>query len=147
MNQKKDIAIANFRSGLNCAQSVLAAYSDIYHIDKQAALSLSCGFGGGMGRLQETCGAVTGSFMVIGLHNCKKYTDNNDRKENTNSIIQEFSKRFTLLNGTLNCKTLLNCDLRTEEGQQYMKDNNLIEVVCEKCIADSIMILDELIVA
>jgi hypothetical protein len=109
MNQKKDIAIANFRSGLNCAQSVLAAYSDIYHIDKQAALSLSCGFGGGMG--------------------------------------QEFSKRFTLLNGTLNCKTLLNCDLRTEEGQQYMKDNNLIEVVCEKCIADSIMILDELIVA
>jgi hypothetical protein len=51
------------------------------------------------------------------------------------------------LNGTLNCKTLLNCDLRTEEGHQYMKDNNLSEVVCEKCIADSTMILDELIIA
>lgn len=74
-------AILSFKSGLNCAQAVLTAYSEEMNFDKKLALSISCGFGGGMGRLQETCGAVTGSYMVLGVYNCKKVTDNQDRKE------------------------------------------------------------------
>ena len=144
MNSSTDKAIATFRSGLNCAQAVLTAYTDELHFDNSLALSVACGFGGGMGRLQGTCGAATGSFMVMGIHNCGKYTDNKERKEKTYAMVQEFSKRFQDIHGTLDCKTLLNCDLKTEEGHQYWKDNNLSEKVCEKCIADSIKILDEL---
>jgi C_GCAxxG_C_C family probable redox protein len=145
MISSTDKAITNFRSGLNCAQSVLTAYTDDMHVDNNLAISIACGFGGGMGRLQETCGAVTGAFMVMGIYNCKKYSDNKDRKEKTYTMVQEFSMRFKEIHGTLDCKTLLKCDLKTEEGHQYMKDNRLSEVVCEKCIADSIRILDDLI--
>jgi len=138
-------AITTFRSGLNCAQAVLTAYSDELNFDNNLALSVSCGFGGGMGRLQETCGAVTGSFMVLGIYNCKKFSDNKERKEATYSMIQEFSKIFIQINGTTDCLSLLKCDLKTEEGNRYAKDNNLFGTVCEKCISDSVSIINKLI--
>jgi C_GCAxxG_C_C family probable redox protein len=145
MNALTDQAIANFRSGLNCAQAVLTAYSDKYKVDRSTALSLSCGFGGGMGRLQETCGAVTGSFMVLGLHNCQKYSDNKDRKENTYSMVQRFDRKFRDIHGTLKCEELLKVDLKTPEGQHAFHDNRLDEQVCEKCIEDAVKILEELL--
>jgi C_GCAxxG_C_C family probable redox protein len=138
-------AILSFKSGLNCAQAVLTAYSEEMNFDKKLALSISCGFGGGMGRLQETCGAVTGSYMVLGVYNCKKVTDNQDRQEKTYAMIQQFSKKFKQINGTTDCIALLKCDLKTEEGHRYAKDNNLFETVCEKCISDSISINEDLI--
>lgn len=145
MKSKVDKAIDSFRSGLNCAQSVVSAYTDELNVDNRLAMSISCGFGGGMGRLQETCGAVTGAFMVIGIYNCKKYSDNKDRKEESYAMIQRFSDKFKSINGATDCKTLINCDLKTEEGHRYAKENNLFEKVCEKCISDSVGIIEELI--
>jgi C_GCAxxG_C_C family probable redox protein len=145
MESTENKAIASFKTGLNCAQAVLTAYSDDLNFDNDLALSISCGFGGGMGRLQETCGAVTGSFMVLSIYNSKKFTDNKDKKEETYSMIQEFSNNFTSIHGSMDCKSLLNCDLKTKEGQQYIEENNLTEKVCEKCISDSIGIIEELL--
>lgn len=141
---KEEKAISAFKNGLNCAQSVVSAYAEDLDFDRSLALRMSCGFGGGMGRLQETCGAVTGSFMVLGIYNCKKYRDNNERKDKTYGMVQEFSRRFKAIHGTTDCRTLLDCDLRTEEGQQYLKVHNLHEVICEDCIKDSIQIIQEL---
>jgi C_GCAxxG_C_C family probable redox protein len=147
MKSKKDKAITSFRSGLNCAQAVLTAYSDSLGFDNNLALNLSCGFGGGMGRLQETCGAVSGSYMVLGIYNGKIFADNADKKEATYSMIQKFSEKFKSINGVTDCKSLIKCDLRTEQGHLFAKENNLFETVCEKCILDSIRIADELIEA
>ncbi len=144
MELKIEKAIRSFNADLNCAQSVMTAYMEEFNIDPEIALSVSCGFGGGMGRLQETCGAVTGAFMVLGIHNCKRYTDNKDRKEKTYAMIQKFSDKFISLHGTMDCRLLLNCDLRTEEGQRYAEDNKLHETICEKCVSDSIRIIEEL---
>jgi len=143
--KKEDKAIDSFKSGLNCTQSVLTAYSDDLNFDNHLALRMACGFGAGMGRLQETCGAVTGSFMVLGIYNCKKHSANNDRKEKTYEMIQRFTDRFKANHGATDCKSLLNCDLRTGEGRQYAHDKQLYEIVCEKCISDSIRMIEELI--
>ena len=91
MVSKEDKAIQSFRSGFNCAQAVLTTYSDDLDLDNNLAMSISCGFGGGMGRLQETCGAVTGSFIVLGIYNSNRFEDNKDKKEETYSMIQQFS--------------------------------------------------------
>jgi len=139
-------AIETFRSGLNCSQAVFTAYSEKLNYDNDLALSVSCGFGGGMGRLQETCGAVTGSFMVLGVHTCKRHTDNKTRKEETYKLVQEFSKQFKQINGTTNCIDLLRVDLKTEEGNRIAKEKNLFGTVCEKCISDSIVIIEKLII-
>jgi C_GCAxxG_C_C family probable redox protein len=145
VNQKEVKALDLFKSGLNCAQSVLTVFSDNLNFDNNLAMGISCGFGAGMGRLQETCGAVTGSFMVISIYNYKKYSENLDRKEKSYSMIQDFSAKFNSIYGTLNCKSLLKSDLKTAEGRQFVKDNKLDEIVCEKCITNSIRIIDELI--
>jgi C_GCAxxG_C_C family probable redox protein len=146
METKKAEAIGAFKSGYNCAQSVVIAFSDDLNLDKNIASGISVGFGGGMGRLQETCGAVTGAFMVLGFYNSKKYSDNLSLKNATYTMIQTFDKKFKSIHGTTNCKALLNCDIKSEEGHHFAKENNLFEKVCEKCLADSIRIVDELIV-
>jgi len=138
-------AIENFRSGLNCAQSIVRAFTENLKDKEGILLSVSCGFGGGMGRLQETCGAVTGAFMVIGLHNCKNLTSNSERKEATYAMVQNFSQKFKSNNGAIDCKSLLKCDLSTEDGRQYAHQHHLFEKICERCIADSANILEELL--
>lgn len=95
--------------------------------------------------MQETCGAVTGAFMVFGVYNANKFTKDSDSKESTNTMIQAFSEQFKSVHGTLDCKSLLNCDINTEGGQLFLQENKLNETVCEKCVADSIQIIDELI--
>jgi C_GCAxxG_C_C family probable redox protein len=144
MKSKKKKAIESFRSGLNCAQAVVTAYSDDLNFDNDLAVRMSVGFGGGMGRLQETCGAATGAFMVLGIHFCSKFKDNKDRKEATYAAIQEFDRKFKSIYGTSDCKTLLNADLKTEEGRMYIKEHKLHDTICEKCIADAIRLVDEL---
>jgi len=83
--------------------------------------------------------------MVLGIHNCKKLSDNKDRKETTYSMIQKFSQEFKLINGTTDCLELLKCDLKTEEGNLFAKENNLFGTVCEKCISDSVRTINKLI--
>jgi C_GCAxxG_C_C family probable redox protein len=145
MKSKEEKAIESFRSGLNCSQSVVSAYTEEMNFDRNLALSISCGFGGGMGRLQETCGAATGAFMVMGIHYCRKYSDNKDRKETTYAAIQKFSKEFTVLHGTMNCMELINVDLKSEDGHRLLKESNLSENVCEKCILDSLKITEDIL--
>ena len=64
---KIDTAVSGFKEGFNCAQSVLSAFSEELGLTRETALKIACPFGGGMARQAETCGAVTGAFMVIGL--------------------------------------------------------------------------------
>lgn len=145
MNQFEETAIHSFNTGSNCAQSVLSAYAEELEIDTNLVMSLSSGFGAGMGRLQKTCGAVTGAYMVIGLSNGKKGYDNASLKQESTTMIQEFTQEFIQENGSINCKALVNCDLNTEEGQRYFEENNIMETVCSKCISDSIGIINKLI--
>ena len=83
--------------------------------------------------------------MVFGIYNFQKFVDNKDRKEKTYAMIQRFSHKFKSAHTVMDCKTLMGCDLNTEEGQKYVADNNLHEKVCERCIADAIKIVDEMI--
>lgn len=145
MKSNKEKSINSFRSGLNCAQAIVTGYSDGLGFDDNLARNISCGFGGGMGRLQGTCGAVTGSFMVLGLFNGKRFSDNKDKKEVTYAMVRDFNERFKQIHGSTDCKSLIKCDIKTEEGHQYAKENNLFEIICEKCLTDSIKIIDELI--
>ena len=144
-NKLTEEAFAIFDSGMNCAQAVIGAYAEQLDADKKLVLELACGFGAGMGRLQGTCGAVTGAFMAIGIATCKTETDNVRRKEVSYAMIREFRNKFLSLNNALDCRTLLGVDLNTEEGHKAMTEGTLRANVCKKCIADAITITDELI--
>ncbi len=141
---KTNNAISAFRCDLNCAQSVISAFLEDLRVDREMSMNMSNGFGAGMGRLQETCGAVTGAYMVFGLHNAAIHKDLAQRKESTYSMIQQFNHEFFQIHKTTHCRDLLKCDLRTDEGQNHFYDNNLGENVCEKCIATSVSLVARL---
>ena len=145
MENKVEKAIVTFRSGYNCAQSMVMTYAKELAFDESQVSAISVGFGGGMGRMQEKCGAVRGAFMVLGMYNSKKYADNLSRKMESYAMIQKFDDKFKSIHGATDCRSLLNCDINSEEGHHYAKENNLFEKVCEKCLADSVRLVDELI--
>jgi C_GCAxxG_C_C family probable redox protein len=144
LNARQEQAVAAYKSGLNCAQSVVTTYAESLGFDHALAEEIAGGFGGGMGRLQRTCGAVTGAFMVLSINNAQKFPDPKERKEKTYEIIQAFDHRFIELNGTTQCRSLLGCDLNTEAGREYVKAKNLSVSVCERCIAHAVLIADDL---
>ena len=102
-----EIAVNNFTSGYNCAQSVFLTYAKYFGIDNSTALKLSSSFGGGMGRLREVCGAVSAMFMIAGL--AKGYTENNNDtiKAKHYERIQKLAKEFKDKHGTIICRELL----------------------------------------
>ena len=102
MDNKTVKAIDLFRNGKNCAQSVLLAFDNITSIDPELLESFSLGFGGGMGQLQKTCGAVTGAFMVISLY-CSTL-DNNLRGQESQRLIQDFHVQFIATHGKSDCR-------------------------------------------
>ncbi len=145
MKNKAEFARTCFKSNSNCAQSVISAFVDDLKLPGETMMQLASGFGAGMGGMQKTCGAVTGAFMVLGLHNGSLYPDNHSRKEKTAEMIRDFSQRFSGKHGSLECRSLLNIDISTEPGYQYATDNKLFEKVCEHCVTHAVSIIEELI--
>jgi C_GCAxxG_C_C family probable redox protein len=141
--QKHSIEI--FRSGMNCTQAVVTAFAGQLQYDTKLAQGISAGFGSGMGRMQYTCGAVTGAFMVLGILNFQKSVDISNIRETSYSMIQEFSKMFQQKHSSIDCASLLKCDLKTEQGREYFATNKLKENICEACILSSVQILEEMI--
>ena len=121
----------NYFSGYNCAQSVLAAYAGDLKISKNEALQIAVGFGGGMGRAQEVCGAISGAIAVLGLASGFKEEDGREKINQVYAQVHSLIKDFTAKEGTILCRDLLKCDLLSEEGQKYFKENKLKE----KCFA------------
>ena len=96
-----------FFEGYNCAQAVFCAFEDRTGMDRSSGARLSCSFGGGMGRLREVCGAVSGALMVLGA--CEGYDDPKDpeAKKAHYRTVQEFARRFRAEHGSIVCRELL----------------------------------------
>lgn len=137
----KTKAIERFRSGFNCSQSVLGSMADRLGTDVSFLEKVASGFGGGMGHMQGTCGAVTGSFMTISLYCGNKFPDNSERTAEAYRLIKEFDSEFKKLHETTNCMELIGYELDSPEDHDRAVENNVFERVCEKCISDSIDIL------
>jgi C_GCAxxG_C_C family probable redox protein len=134
-----------FARGCNCSQAVLAAYAEQFGLTEEQALKVAGGFGGGMGRMAETCGAVTGAIMVIGLKFASTTPGDIQGKENAYAVVREFVHRFKGRNVTVLCRELLDCDISTPEGMKRAQQEKLIKKCCPKLIQDAAEILDQLI--
>lgn len=144
IEEREKQALAAFRRDYNCAQSVIMGFPDLIVGNEETILKLATGFGGGMGRLQEACGALTGGFMVIGLLTGSEEPDK-PRKEEVYKRIQELAAEFREQSGSINCRDLLGVDLNTPEGNEMHHSLLLREKVCEKCVARSVRLTHELL--
>lgn len=140
--KRTEIALEKFcnnHSPYNCSQSVLCAFAEDFGLDKETAKRIAVGFGVGMGRTQSVCGAVGGAIIVIGL----KFGGN---IEITYEKTRDFIRKFKDAKMTIECMDLLaGCNLLTEEGQIYFKENELKQKKCSEYVKLSCEILEEII--
>lgn len=108
-------AMELFNEGYNCSQAVFLAFSDLYDMDEKTALKVSSSFGGGMGRLREVCGAVSGMFMVAGIIYGYDEPKDNEGKKAHYARIQELAHRFEEYNGSIVCRVLLGLDHKKDD--------------------------------
>lgn len=96
-----------FDEGYACSQSVLLAFSQEFELDEKTAKLIASTFGGGMGRLREKCGAITGGFMVLGLKYGNENPTDMDTKLNSYRKVRELNKLILEIHGTTNCAEIL----------------------------------------
>jgi C_GCAxxG_C_C family probable redox protein len=142
---KTDKALSCFQEGFNCSQSVFSTYAVDMGLDRDIALKVAQAFGGGMAQMGETCGAVTGAFMVIGLKYGKVRIDDDEAKRRTYALVKEFTGKFKARNGTIICRELLGCDIGTPEGNRVAKDKQLFSTVCPGFVKDAVDILEDIL--
>ena len=144
MSQVK-CAVSCFQEGFSCAQAVFSAYGPQYGLDRELALKVAGAFGGGMGHMGHVCGAVTGAFMVIGLRYGKTRAEDNESRDKTYRLVQEFAERFEAHNGSIMCRELLGCDISTPAALEMAREKGLFETLCPRLVQDAAEIIEEIL--
>ena len=146
MNEKER-AMELFHEGYNCSQSVFTAFAYRFGIDEDTAKKISAGLGGGVGRMREVCGAVSGAAMVIGSICSATDGKDSESKQKNYELVREFADRFTKRNGTVICRELLGLEVKMENTAkpesrtaEYYKKRPCVELV-----GDAAEILAEII--
>lgn len=134
-------ALSYFDEGYACAQSVLLAFANQYNLDEKTAKLISSTFGGGMGRLREKCGALTSSFMIIGLACGNVKPDDMDTKLKAYEKVRTLNQSFEKIYGTTSCNELINKYASPDEIAQR-KHHTLI---CRDVIKDAVSLLYDML--
>lgn len=111
-------AVAYFMQGYNCSQSVVAAFADLYGFTEEQAFHMAASFGGGIGRMRLTCGAVCGMFMLAGLDDCAVEGSDRIGKSRNYSVVQSLAEKFRSLHGSITCSELLKLRAGTPVSSQ-----------------------------
>ena len=138
-------AVNLFGEGYLCSQAILSVYGEGLEIERETALKLSAGFGGGMGGTGQTCGAVTGALMVIGLVMGHVSANDKAAKARTYHTVVRFIRAFEDAHGTVNCTELLGHDLGDPEGYRKAKESRMFTTACPGFVESAAQILEELI--
>lgn len=145
---RREKAMRLFEEGYNCTQSVFLAFADLYVLDQKTAARISSSFGGGMGRLREVCGTVSGMFMTAGILYGYDTPGAREEKAEHYARIQELAKRFEEKNGSIICRKLLGLSVERENPvpeertAEYYKKRP-----CKQLVGDAAEIMEEYIAA
>jgi len=122
----------------------LFAFADDGLIDQDFALKITTGFGGGVAKEGEICGAFTAGVMLLGLVNGRGLKEDESYKENTYQKVQEFIGEFKDKNNSILCREILKgCDLKTEAGKEFFKENNFEDEICMNCVSSAVELLEK----
>lgn len=133
-------AVSLFKEGFNCAQSLLAVYGTALGLERDLALKIAAAFGGGIGRMRETCGVVTGALMIIGLKFGSVVARDTDAKKKTYACVHIFVTHFKARNKSLKCGELLGFDITS-----HPEAKNRIAEQCPQYVKDAALIIEDIL--
>ena len=137
-------AVAMFESGYNCAQSVFVTYADLFGMDRETALKISCPMGGGMGRMREMCGAISSMSMLGGLKTGNTDPENQEAKTANYELTRRMADRFKAENGSMICRELLGLSGREESAAPSLRTAEYYASrPCSRLVASAARIIEE----
>lgn len=149
MEERVRLSVDLFTQGFGCSQSVIAAFADMYGMDRDTALRIGAGFGGGIGRLRMVCGAVSGIVTLVGLHCGSTDGEDHEGKANCYKVVQNLLERFRLQNGSIICADLLaqnGCKVETNTHMPDRRDAHYYSTrPCARKVEDAARIFAEYI--
>ncbi len=134
-----------FRQGYNCSQAVVGSFADLLPIDFDSAMMLASSFGGGMGRMREVCGAVSGMFIVLGLLYGYKTPETGDIKAEHYSVIRNLAEEFRAINGSIICRELLEGNAEIGGIPEKRTEGYYKKRPCGEYVKDAVAILQKYI--
>ena len=137
-----------FYEGYNCAQAVFCAFSDITGYDQDTSARMASSFGGGLGRLRETCGAVSAAALVLGIVYGYDNPADYEAKKRHYELVRQFAERFKAKNASINCfKLLSDAGLKPESGSapEQRSEEFYRKRPCPKLVCDAAGILDDML--
>jgi C_GCAxxG_C_C family probable redox protein len=144
--KKQQLATATFQSGYNCAQSVLSTFSIDFDLERNTLLKMASPFGSGIAKTQQTCGAVTGALMAIGLKYGKGVDGTEADKIHAYDLAQKLMTEFSRAHGCTDCKTLMNnLDMNNAGDMAKIKELDLFRVNCVNYIQTAVKLADEIL--
>ena len=143
---RREKAMALFDEGYNCAQSVFLAFADLHGIDEKTAAALCSPFGGGMGRLREVCGAVSGMFMTLGVLYGYDDPKETDKKAWLYAQVQKLAESFEEKNHSIVCRELLGLTVHRETPTPEERTTEYYQKrPCRELVGDAAEILEQYI--
>jgi C_GCAxxG_C_C family probable redox protein len=128
--------------GFSCSQAVLAVFNDLTGLDMESSVKLASSFGGGMARLGEVCGAVSGMFMAVGMICGPSNPSDQKAKTKHYKCIQSLAAEFKEQNGSIICRELLRLPNKLEETTQDSKQKACyIRRPCSELVKDAVGML------
>ncbi len=144
--EKAEKAAGYFDRKFNCAQAVLAVFGEESGLSVDHCMKVACSFGGGMGKQQLTCGAVTGALMALGLIKGMGVEDDVSAKEQTYDLTVKFCDEFKARHGSLDCRTLLRgLDMNDTEGKRMISELQLHTTLCPQFVKDAVRIAEKIL--
>ena len=142
---KSDEALATFMSGFTCSSAVFSTFSEEIGLDPDTAKKVACGFGAGISKTGNICGAVSGAILVIGLKYGKKNKGDDASTEKTRGLVREFIREFTARHGSVNCTELLGYNLSDPEDYEKARVSRLFVTKCPELVRDAASILEKIL--
>jgi len=142
---KSDEALASFRSGFTCSSAVFSTFSGELGLDPETAKKISCGFGAGISKTGNICGAVSEAVMVIGLKYGKTKTGDDAASEKTRLLTRQFIQEFSRKHGSVHCTELLGYDLSNPEDYEKARACGLFFTQCPNLVQDAVVILEKIL--
>ncbi|MGC8803163.1 MAG: C-GCAxxG-C-C family protein [Bacteroidales bacterium] len=136
-----DKAQAFFDDGYACSQSVLLAFASEFNLDEKTDKLISSTFGGGMGRLRQKCGAVTGGFMVLGLKYGNADPKDMETKLNAYKKVRNLNHQIEEIHGTSNCFELLKKHASEAEVEERIHH----KIICRKVVGDAARLVYDMV--
>lgn len=142
---KSDDALASFNQGITCSSAVFSAFAEDLGLDDMMARKIACGFGAGISRTGNICGAVSGAILVIGLKYGKTEKGDDAATGKTRARTREFMEEFSKRNGSVNCAELLGYNLNNQDEYDEAAKANLFRTRCPAYVRDAADILERIL--